>query len=204
MFQKLCLSLMVFLCGWVLMALEMIGPRLIERDFGSGIYVWGSVISVFLLSLSVGYWLGGKASRRWNSPWTLSILGLAVSAWTLLIYAGNQRVNNWLFATCVEGMQWHERWPALASAFIFFFVPSGLLGMIAPLAIRLAALDLDRVGESAGRLYAISTAGSFLGCLITAFYFIGYYNTSSILVGHCVALAAGCVLFGCFCPGKAR
>ncbi|MBI2194233.1 MAG: fused MFS/spermidine synthase [Planctomycetes bacterium] len=199
MLRTVCLAAMVFLCGWVLMALEMVGPRLIERDFGSGIYVWGSVISVFLLALSVGYWTGGKASRRWKPPWTLAAIGFAVSAWILLIHFANRPVNDWLFTHGVQELAWSERWAALASAFSLFFVPSGLLGMISPMAIRLAASDLDRVGESAGLLYAVSTVGSFLGCLVTAFYLVDF-GLSKVLLGHAASLAAGSLLFGWLCP----
>ena len=195
MYRKICLGLMVFTCGWVLMALEMIGPRIMAPDFGSGIYVWGSIISTFLLALSIGYWVGGQVSKKWNTPLSLTIIGLAVAGWTFLIIWTHKPVNGWLFDVGVVEVGLHERWPALASAFAFFFLPSILLGMVSPIAIRLAASKLETVGASAGSLYAVSTMGSFLGCIVTAFHFIDKFAIPNILIGHAVVLACASVLF---------
>jgi len=52
----------VFVCGAVLMSLEMIGSRMLAPYFGNSIFVWGSLISVVLAALSLGYWLGGIAA----------------------------------------------------------------------------------------------------------------------------------------------
>jgi predicted membrane-bound spermidine synthase len=192
---KILLGAMVFLCGWVLMALEMVGPYLLQSVFGSGIYVWGSIISTFLLALSLGYWLGGRVSRQWNHPAVLTIVGLAVACWTVLILVLHRPVNDWLFDQGVGAWKLKEQWPALAAAIVWFFVPSAMLGMVSPVAIRLAASDLETVGQSAGTLYAISTVGSFLGCLVTTFHLVERYGVSAILRGHAIALAIGSVLF---------
>ena len=45
--------------GFFVMLVELIGGRLIAPFFGSSIYVWGSVIFVFMLGLAIGYLLGG-------------------------------------------------------------------------------------------------------------------------------------------------
>jgi len=92
------------------------------------------------------------------------------------------------------------RWPTLISSFLLFFMPSALLGMASPVAIRLAALELDRVGESAGHLYAISTAGSFFGVLITSFHLVGLYKNQHIFVGFSAVLTVAAVLFGFVYP----
>src|SRR4030042_1708041 len=54
----------VFGCGWVLMGLEIVGGRMLSPDFGSGVWTWGSIISVFLAALSTGYFVGGLLSQR--------------------------------------------------------------------------------------------------------------------------------------------
>lgn len=213
--QKVCLGLMVFVCGWVLMAIEMIGPRIMSPIFGTDIYTWASVISVFLLALSLGYWIGGQASRRWNSPWTLTIVGLAVAVCIAIMWLTYRPINSYLeelgvglpaesYVDTGEDVNFDEqstpgisRWgPPLLYAVGFFFLPSVLLGMVSPLAIRLAARDLATVGASAGHLYALSTVGSFLGCLVTAFHLIPRCGTSAILVGYSVVMLVVPPLFG--------
>ncbi len=55
------------------------------------------------------------------------------------------------------------------------------LGTVSPYAVRVCATALDRAGATAGTLYAISTAGSILGTLLTAFWLIPAIGVSSIL-----------------------
>ena len=49
------LKIVVFVAGAVLMALEILGSRVLAPRFGSSIYVWGSLISTFLVALSAGH-----------------------------------------------------------------------------------------------------------------------------------------------------
>src|ERR1700739_4172701 len=49
--------------GFYVMLVELLSGRLIAPSFGSSIYVWGSVIFVFMLGLSIGYLLGGIYSQ---------------------------------------------------------------------------------------------------------------------------------------------
>jgi predicted membrane-bound spermidine synthase len=58
------LELAVFLCGAVVMALELSGSRVLAPFLGTSIIVWTSLIGVVLGSLSVGYWWGGRVADR--------------------------------------------------------------------------------------------------------------------------------------------
>ena len=48
-------KVVVFVSGAVLMALEILGSRVLAPHYGSSVYVWGSLISTFLVALSVGH-----------------------------------------------------------------------------------------------------------------------------------------------------
>jgi hypothetical protein len=50
----------VFICGTLVMSYEILGSRVLAPNFGSSVFVWGSLISVFLAGLSAGYYLGGR------------------------------------------------------------------------------------------------------------------------------------------------
>ena len=52
------LGFVVFVSGAVLMSLEIAGSRILAPHFGSSIFVWGSLISVVMASLSIGYYWG--------------------------------------------------------------------------------------------------------------------------------------------------
>ncbi|MBN1346509.1 MAG: fused MFS/spermidine synthase [Phycisphaerae bacterium] len=183
------LIVVVFGCGFALMALEMLGARLLSPFFGSSIHVWGSVISIFLLALSVGYWVGGLLSV-WRPSGRVLSVSIALSAVGFaVIPLVVERVNNAVFDLDVE-----DRWGALLSATILFLVPSLLLGIVSPFSVRLATWDVGRAGASAGLLYSVSTLGSFLGCILTAFYFVLWLEVSKILMYMAGLLAAMAVL----------
>ncbi len=192
------LRLVVFGAGAVLMALEIVGSRILAPYFGSSVYVWGSLISIFLAALSAGYYLGGVASDRWPRPRALA-LALAVAGGLILVLPLMsrpilERVSLWDLGPRAS--------PLLASV-VLFVLPSLLLGMTSPFAIKLAATDLATVGATSGVLYAISTAGSIGGTLLTAFVLIPAMGVrailytlgcallvlSALLAGHAVRLA---------------
>ena len=52
------------ICGFCMMALEMLGGRYVQNFFGSSIDVWAAIISVFILSLSIGYVIGGRIADQ--------------------------------------------------------------------------------------------------------------------------------------------
>jgi spermidine synthase len=68
-------------------------------------------------------------------------------------------------------------------------VPVTLLGAAAPWAVRLAVGELDRSGEVVGRLYAISTAGSLLGTMLSALLLIPLLGTQRTFFVFALALA---------------
>ena len=72
---------------------------------------------------------------------------------------------------------------------------SVVLASVSPIAVRLAARSLDRLGTVAGRLFSISTAGSIAGTFVTAFWLVPEYGTDQVLaVGAMVLLAAAAVV----------
>jgi spermidine synthase len=172
----------VFLSGGVVMVLEVLGTRLIAPVYGTSLHVWSALIAVTLLSLSVGYWLGGRIADRWPRP---AVYFLLFEASALLIALAPLLRIPVLETTQALGL----RAGALAAATILFAPPLTLLGMLSPFAVRLAADLLTTLGSTTGRLYAVSTAGSLLGTLLTGFYLIPSFRVRSIFLG-----AAGVLL----------
>ncbi len=176
MLRNVGVAVTVFGCGWVLMGLQMVGGRMLSPYFGSGVEVWGSVIGVFLLALSAGYFLGGLLSARFPSAGGLAAVIFAAAVSVVPVAFGHAAVGDY-FST----LDLSERWGALLTATSLFFLPSLLLGIVSPYAVHLVTRQVARVGMSAGSLYAVSTVGSFLGCIHTAFYLIVWMGIQNIL-----------------------
>ena len=75
-------------------------------------------------------------------------------------------------------------------------MPVTALGAAAPFLVRLALSSVDEAGKVAGRLYALSTAGSLLGTFLAALVMIPWAGTQRTIVGTgaAVALAAALLL----------
>src|SRR5258705_13226000 len=64
--RNVAAAALVFLGGFIIMVLEIIGARFLAKDFGSSFYVWVSQIGVVLIALALGYYFGGALADRWQ------------------------------------------------------------------------------------------------------------------------------------------
>lgn len=182
----------VFIGGFSVMAIEMLGGRLLAPYFGSSIYVWGSIISIFMLALSLGYLLGGKLSTYRPSLRRLGLIFVGCALCCLPMVLGADLLMQWVFARIYD-----VRYGSLAAAAGLFFLPTTAMGIISPYAIRLLVLNTEQSGQVAGKLYFTSTAGSALGVLATAFYLVLWFEVNTILLALAAMLAAaGLVAIG--------
>ena len=163
--------------GFFVMAVELLGGRLLAPTFGSSIYVWGAIITVFMLALSLGYLAGGRYSM--NAP---SVRRLGV----ILIIAALTVVPLLLFAEpmldALSQAVPDPRFGSLLSAVGLFFVPPFFSGMVSPYAVRLLVQDRQSSGRHAGQLYFVSTFGSAAGTLLTSFYLVLLLEVNQILL----------------------
>ena len=174
--RRLLLLLVAFLSGGILMALEIVGSRVLAPNFGGSIFVWGSLIGVFLAALSIGYYFGGRLVDRWPRAALLGFLLLAAGVFVLLLprYGG---------AICdrIAVRDYGPRANPLLACLALFFAPGALMGVTSPFVIRLTARAIKQVGRTAGVVYAISTVGSIVGTLGAAFYLIPALGTRAIV-----------------------
>ena len=59
-FTSYLILTLAFISGFIIMTIELLGGRILSPWFGNSIHVWGSIITVFMLSLSLGYLYGGR------------------------------------------------------------------------------------------------------------------------------------------------
>jgi hypothetical protein len=176
--------------GFLLMGFEMLSGRILAPTFGSSIYVWGAIISVFMVALSFGYLLGGRLSRNAPSMAKLSLIHAAAGALLLPVLAFEVPVLDAIF-----GITQDPRLGSLISCVILFFAPAVLCGMVTPYAVRLLVDDAQDAGFYAGLQYFFSTFFSAAGTLLTSFWFVLIFEVDQILrllvgVTQLVALTA--------------
>lgn len=175
---------LAFCSGFSIMGIELLGGRILAPFFGSSVHIWGSIITVFMLSLSFGYLLGGKLSIKRPSLAKYGSIFLLASIMVLPIALFANPIMEFIF-THIED----SRYGSLLASTALFFVPTIILGMISPYSVRLLVTDSEHSGQVAGGLYFVSTLGSALGTIITSFYMVLAFDVNAIIIGFALTLA---------------
>jgi MFS family permease len=174
---------LVFLGGFVVMVLEMIGVLYLAKDFGGSFYVWTSQIGVILTALSLGYAIGGTLADRFQRTAFLAAPLTVAGIFTFFI----PQITPPLIDAIIQRhppdqaipMFWMKLDPAFGSA-VIFFLPCFVLAILSPYMIRITARQLDKVGMISGLIYAASTAGSIGGVFVSGYIFIDYLTVTAI------------------------
>jgi len=185
--RAVAIILVACVCGWFVMELEVLGVRVLAPYFGSAVYVvMGSVIGVFLLSLSAGYMLGGWLSKKANSKRALGVNLMAAGAWLCAMPFFIEPVCDGIFNFGLD-----EKWGSLLAAVVLFGPPTVLLGTVSPTAVRWLTRRASDSGLNAGLVLALSTVASFAGCVVTAFYLVLLSVRRTIFTSGAVLVALG-------------
>ncbi len=170
--------------------MEIAASRVLAPFFGNSLFVWGALIGIVLAGLSIGYWAGGVLADRWPEPRLLAaVMGLgALGVLAIPVLDGP------VLKGIVEWDPGPRLNPVLA-AIALFGPPSIVLAGVAPIAVRLRARSMTTLGQTAGRLFAISTAGSIAGTFATAFWLIPEVGTDQLLGIAAATLFVAAALF---------
>jgi MFS family permease len=172
-------SLVFLIAGWsgfFVMAVELLSGRILAPNFGNSIYVWGGIITIFMLALSIGYLIGGRLSIREPSLKKLSMILMVAAVSTTPVVLMSDAVLDRIFTLIQD-----PRYGSLISATILFFLPTMISGIISPYAVRLLVTESNRSGHFAGLLYFVSTFGSAAGTILTSFYLVLYFEINNIV-----------------------
>jgi len=198
--RRLPFLALVFIGGMVSLAIEVSGPRLLAPYYGTSLIIWANQIGFTLIYLSIGYWLGGRIADRYPSVRLMCGIAAAAAIGTALIPTVSRPVlqlSTQGFALVLDSK--NPQPVAGASVFIgslvtvllLFSVPTILLGMISPFAIRLSVDRIGNTGSKAGSLYALSTVGSIVGAFLPVLVLIPAWGVrNSLYVEGCVLLLA--------------
>lgn len=179
----------VFISGGVLLGLEIAASRVLAPFFGNSLFVWGALIGVVLAGLSIGYWAGGALADRVPAPYLLVGVMALGGLLVLAVPFADEPVLEFV-------VEWDPgpRMNPLVAAIVLFGLPSVVFAGVTPIAVRLLARSVASVGRTAGRLFAISTAGSIAGTFATAFFLIPEFGTNQLLAMAATAMFAAIVL----------
>lgn len=181
---KSILPFSVFVTGACVLVIEIVAIRILSPYFGNTIFTTSSIISVILLALSVGYYVGGKIADR--HPRLELFFGIIVFSGisSLFFFAIGDIIIPIIddFFSIITG-------PLLTSIILFLF-PAFLLGMLSPYAIKLQVFRFPEqgMGTVSGSIFFWSTLGSITGSIASGFLLIPHFGIRNIMIANSVIL----------------
>jgi spermidine synthase len=179
----------VFSSGLVTLTVELTASRLLGNVFGTSNLVWASIIGLILIYLTLGYFLGGKLADKRPEP----KIFFSVMLWGAFTAGGVPVVSRPLLRAAAQAFDQLQMGDLLGSfvvVMVLFVVPITLLGMVSPFAIRLAITKPEEAGMISGRIYAISTLGSFIGTFLPVLLLIPLLGTTNTFISASLFLMA--------------
>jgi MFS family permease len=181
-----------FLIGVAVMGLQTATTRPLTPHFGSDIYVWSALISVTMMAMMVGYYVGGRFVDLAPRSGALGIGVLIAAAYLALVpmlmqleflpdpdpfFPGLKRSLLAWISTSIRPLPLG----AIFAAFLLVFVPFTLLSFFSPFCIRLLIDDAAHGGRVSGSVYAITTFGNILGVLGTSLGLMSVLGSQAII-----------------------
>ncbi len=182
--KKSYFLLLSFLEGGAVMACELIGAKLLAPYFGTSLYVWAAALALTLGGLTLGYFIGGRLSKKYsgNAGLLYRILILAGLLLVLMPYSSDAIMGLTINLSLEMG--------AICSLMIFMLPPLMFMGMVSPIIINLLTSEVNAAGNNAGNVYAISTLGGILMTFLMGFYIIPNFGLTypAVITGMILAL----------------
>jgi spermidine synthase len=175
------LHITAFAGGLVSLAVELSASSLLRPHFGTTNLVWATIIGLIMLYLTVGYFIGGRWADRSPRPATL----YRIVAWAAFLIGLVPFVAHPVLRLAGLGFTTFNAFllgGSFVTVLVLFSIPVTLLGCVSPFVIRLAMEEVERAGQTAGRIYAVSTAGSFLGAFLPDLLLVPTIGTRNTFV----------------------
>src|SRR3712207_5048698 len=189
------LTLLVFVVGMGSLGAEIAAVRLLAPYFGASTVIWANTIGVVLVALSVGYWLGGRwADRRPEKRALCRVALIGAGLLALVPFVARPLLD--VAVDALDEVSAGAFLGSLLAVLVLVAIPVLLLGTVSPWALRIAVRDVENAGTIAGRLYALSTAGSLVGTLLSALLLIPLVGTrrTFLLFALLIAVVVAVVL----------
>lgn len=172
----------IFLANAILMSIEITAARLIAPHFGLSIVVWSTLISIILLSVSLGSIIGGCFADRilkLNAIklifYLVAIYIISSTYWAdiLSVFISNYFISNSLGAFFTITVLWGP--PAIG------------LGLITPAVFKIKMQDRINIAEGYGLMSASACLGSIFGTLSCGLFLLPFIGSKTILYS-CAAI----------------
>ena len=175
------LATLVFVVGAGSLGAEIAAARLLAPYFGDSTIIWANTIGVCLIALAVGHWLGGRFADRHPHIQGLKVLVLIAAGLLSIVPLVSGPFLD-LAITAFDKIEAGAFVGSLLGMLVLIALPLVLIGAATPWATKLAVTDLERTGETVGRLGAIGTGGSLVGTFAASLVLIPFVGSQRTFI----------------------
>lgn len=163
------------LSGFAAMAYQIAWTRLLSMVIGNSVYAFSAILTTFLAGIAMGSLLFVRQiDRVKDKPFLLGVVQ-GIIFLTVILSMPMMDSLPALFITLFRGLSGSFLGLVLIDFIVAssaILIPTLLMGVTFPIAIRIYANRTDGLGEGVGRLYSVNTLGCIFGAFLTGFYFI--------------------------------
>jgi spermidine synthase len=193
--------------GAASMIYEVTWTRALTLVIGSSTYAFTAMLVAFLAGIAAGSWIfAAVLGRRPVSPAFFAALQLAIGVSGLGLLAIFGRLPL-LFLQWFQFSQssWFLEVLQFGLSFLVMLVPTVLIGMTFPCAIRILSRGMAHVANDTGRIYAVNTAGAILGTVFAGFVGVPLWGIQwTMRIGTWINLGVAAFLALAILPGGQR
>ena len=186
--------------GFLSLFLEVAWTKALVWVMGMDAYAFASMLSVFLFGLALGSFLVSRLAKNMSGAIKKLgvielLIGMSVLISTVLIsnmYGLMHNLENTLTITTF----WGSFVYLIAQAASIMALPTLLMGMAFPLALKVCLNGKTNIGAGVGTIYAANTIGSVFGALLAGFVSLPLIGVMrSIVIAGSIFLLVAAVLF---------
>ncbi len=177
------------LSGFTGLAYEVLWMRLLVFSApGMIVYTFSAMLTVFLAGFAVGSCIGSLSADKIKRPAevfagiqvAIALICILTIPLLIRLHLFEKTVN--LYITFISNPYWQNITSFFLLSIAVIFIPSLLLGSVFPLAVRIYANDIGRIGHKVGAVYAANTVGAILGSIAAGFVLVTLLGTRKSLI----------------------
>ena len=176
------------LSGFIALALEIIWFRILDVAVKSNAFTFGTILSVYLLGLAIGTFLGSKITKGNKNPLvsflsyqTIILLYTCFSIMAMVYLPVDSPLIEILNSSnTMRGIS--RLYLHIGLSFYFCLVPTIFMGLSFTVLQEAVHNNENGIGKKVGTLQAFNILGNVLGSLCVGLFLIEYYGTSGSLI----------------------
>lgn len=180
---KRILNIYVFIgfafSGTAALIYEVVWTRELAIMIGVSTYAVTTMLVSFMAGLSVGGWIGASNKRWKGRPYLVfALLELGIGVMGIMVFPVIKALEPLYIATFYAFHLTYNTFSFVQFiiSFLIMGIPTTLMGMTFPVAVKLISHEKAHVGEKVGYLYGFNSFGAILGAVLSGFVLIPLFG----------------------------